>query len=61
MNGKKNLLDTNIIVDFFTGKKEIKQQVNLFDKPIISVITAGELYFGAEKSTQKQKHLKQVN
>lgn len=46
MNGKNYLLDTNIIVDLFTGKEEIKQQVDLLEKPIVSAITMGELYFG---------------
>jgi len=61
MSGKNYLLDTNIIVDLFIGNNEIKQQMDLLKVPIVSAITIGELYFGAEKSSQKQKHLKQVD
>lgn len=49
MSGKKYLLDTNIIIDIFSGKKKIEQQVDLSEKPSVSAITIGELFFGAEK------------
>ncbi|MFA6401054.1 MAG: type II toxin-antitoxin system VapC family toxin [Salinivirgaceae bacterium] len=61
MSGKKYLLDTNIIIDLFTGNQDIGQQIKQLEAPIVSAITIGELYFGAEKSQQRSKHLKQVN
>jgi tRNA(fMet)-specific endonuclease VapC len=61
MSGKKYLLDTNIIIDLFIGNQDIEKKIKQLKTPIVSVITIGELYFGAEKSQQKSKHLKQVN
>jgi predicted nucleic acid-binding protein len=50
MNGKKYLLDTNIIVNLFSGAQEIKGIIESLEEPIVSAITMGELYFGVEKS-----------
>ncbi len=60
MSGKKYLLDTNIIVDLFSGAREIKGLIESLEGPIVSAITMGELYFGVEKSQYRAKHLKQV-
>ncbi len=61
MSGNKYLLDTNIIIDLFIGNQETKQQIQQLEIPIVSAITIGELFYGAEKSQQKPKHIKQVN
>lgn len=61
MSGNKYLLDTNIIIDLFIGNQETKQQIQQLEIPIVSAITIGELFYGAEKSQQKSKHIKQVN
>jgi tRNA(fMet)-specific endonuclease VapC len=54
------LLDTNIIIDIFVGNQEIDNQIKSIKRPVVSAITIGELYYGAEKSQQKSKHLKQI-
>ncbi len=61
MNGNKVLLDTNIIIDIFTGNQKVIQKVENIKIPLVSVITIGELYFGAEKSQHTKRHLKQIN
>jgi tRNA(fMet)-specific endonuclease VapC len=61
MTGNKNLLDTNIIVDFLRGRsyeKQFLEQSNIFFVPAIVI---GELVFGAEYSSQPEKHYKQFN
>lgn len=52
----KYLLDTNIVIDHIRGKKIIDK--NIIKEGIgISIITFGELLYGAQKSTQKEKSL----
>lgn len=61
MNGKKFLLDTNIIIAFFKQDlsviNHIKDNVDFF----IPAIVLGELYFGAEKSEQKISNIEKIN
>ena len=57
MNGNY-LIDKNILIDFLRGKNEellIKLSKN---KCFVSIITVGELYYGAENSTNPKKHFK---
>jgi tRNA(fMet)-specific endonuclease VapC len=61
MNGKKCLLDTSIIIDFFLGSQLAKKQIENISELFISAITYGELLYGAENSGSRSKHLKQVN
>lgn len=61
MNGKKGLLDTSIIIDFFLGSQLAKKHIENITELFISAITYGELLYGAENSGNKSKHLKQVN
>lgn len=56
MNG--NLLDTNVIIKMLNGDSEAVRIFDLLQNPEISVITAGELFYGANKSSRRQENLK---
>lgn len=50
------LADTNILVDYIRGKRMIEP--NILEKGIgISIITYGELLYGAEKSVNREKSM----
>jgi tRNA(fMet)-specific endonuclease VapC len=61
MNGKWYLLDTNIIIALFA--QEIAVQARLAETPatFISLITVGELYYGARKSKQTEKNIHRID
>jgi tRNA(fMet)-specific endonuclease VapC len=51
MTGSKSLLlDTNIVIDLFRGKREIAEGIDKADLVFLPVFALGELYFGAENS-----------
>lgn len=54
-----NLLDTNIIIDWFRGDKDTQLYLNTIDFEI-PVIVIGELFYGAENSSNKEKHSEQI-
>src|SRR3990167_9939955 len=56
----KYLLDTDVIVNQLRGKKRIKEDV-IVKGTAISIITFGELLYGAEKSTNKENSLIVIN
>lgn len=60
MNGKKCLLDTNIIIDLFAGDNTIAKAAGSMNQIMVPAIVAGELYYGAENSNKKAKHTNQV-
>lgn len=56
----KYLLDTDVVVNQLRGKTRIKE--NIIEKgAAISIITFGELLYGAEKSTNKENSLAIIN
>jgi tRNA(fMet)-specific endonuclease VapC len=56
----KYLLDTDVIVNQLRGKSRIKESI--FEKGAgISIITFGELLYGAERSANKEKSLAIIN
>uniref|UniRef100_UPI00404AFC28 type II toxin-antitoxin system VapC family toxin n=1 Tax=Flavobacterium sp. TaxID=239 RepID=UPI00404AFC28 len=59
MNGNY-LLDSNAIIDYLRGNN--KSLLDLMEKKNVAVpvIVVGELYYGAENSTQIKKHLTQI-
>ncbi|MFH0975656.1 MAG: type II toxin-antitoxin system VapC family toxin [Spirochaetota bacterium] len=59
MNGKY-LLDTNIVIDLFNGKKQITNLLETIPQIFISNITIGELYYGSFKSRQKDENIKKI-
>ena len=54
-----NLLDTNIIIDWFRGDEKTISFLNNFDFEI-PVIVIGELFYVAENSSKKEKHFEQI-
>lgn len=56
MNG--NLVDTNVIIKMLNGDPEAIQIFDSLDNIHISVITAGELFYGANKSSQVAENLR---
>ena len=55
------ILDTNTIIDIFKGKINT-ELIEISDKNFfVSIISVGELYFGAENSSNPQKHIEQIN
>lgn len=56
MNG--NLVDTNVIVKMLNGDLEAVEIFESLDEVFVSVITAGELYYGASKSARNQENKK---
>jgi len=60
MSGKKYLLDTSIIIDFFKGREGIGEKIKEAKKVYIPNIATGELYFGAEISTHPRKNISKL-
>jgi len=60
-DGSKYFVDTNIIIDLFRGKSEIVDFIKENTDFSVSVIVLGELVFGAENSSQFEKHVAQIN
>ncbi len=56
----KYLLDTDVIVNQLRGKRKIKENI-IQEGTAISIITLGELLYGAEKSANKENSLAIIN
>ena len=59
MNGNY-LLDSNIIIDIFRGDAKAISRVKQLTAIHVSVITIGELYYGAKKSNQTPKRESEI-
>lgn len=59
---KGYLLDTNICIFYMKGKYQLNEKINKVGQNncYISEITVAELLFGASRSGNKEKHLKQI-
>lgn len=56
----KYLLDTDVVVNQLRGRTRIKENI-IEEGAAISIITFGELLYGAEKSTDSSKSLEIIN
>ena len=56
----KHLLDTDVVVNQLRGKAKIKENI-IENGAAMSIITFGELLYGAEKSTNKESSLAIIN
>lgn len=56
----KYLLDTDVVINQLRGKAKIKENI-IENGAAISIITFGELLYGAEKSTNKENTLAIIN
>jgi len=61
MIGNSILLDTNIVIEFFKGNPSVTASIKIHDSINIPFAVLGELYLGAFRSSNPEKHLKQVN
>ncbi len=55
------LLDTNVIIDFFRGNALTKKRILKFQSLNISSIVYGELIYGIENASHKDRHKKQLD
>jgi tRNA(fMet)-specific endonuclease VapC len=53
-------LDTNIIIDLFQGQVEIADKITKSKAVYIPIPVLGELYLGAENSSRKLHHIRQI-
>jgi len=60
MTGDKCLLDTSIIIDAFRSNSAVSEKLDAMEDIYVSVTVIGELYYGAYKSENILKHLKQM-
>ncbi len=60
MIGNKCLVDTSIIVHAFRRNNEVSERLDAMEQVYVSVTVIGELYYGAYKSDNTEKHLKQM-
>lgn len=60
MTGNKCLLDTSVIIHAFKNKNTITDRLNAIAEIYVPVAVVGELYYGAYKSTNPEKHIKQI-
>ena len=52
-----NLVDTNVIIKVLNGNIEAVELFDSLDKVCFSVITVGELMYGAQKSSRKDENI----
>ncbi len=55
------LLDTNVIIDFFRGNALTKKRILKFQSLNISSFVYGELIYGIENASHKDRHKKQLD
>jgi len=59
MSGKVFLVDTNIIIDFFSNDPELKEKLS-FSKIMVPSVVIGELYFGSYASPSEKSKIKEI-
>lgn len=60
MTGNKILLDSNIVIEIFSGNKILAEKINELPVFYISSIVLGELYVGINRVINKDKHLNKL-
>ena len=60
MTGSKVLLDTNIVIELFKGDQKVLQFLEQQQSVFIAAAVLAELYLGAYRSANEQKHLEQI-
>jgi tRNA(fMet)-specific endonuclease VapC len=55
------LLDTNAVAALFKDDPAVHERLSQHVRVLVSAVVLGELYFGAQKSTRLDKHLRQIN
>jgi tRNA(fMet)-specific endonuclease VapC len=54
------LLDTNIVIALFAKEAVVQQRLAAVDEVFVSSIVLGELYYGAQKSSQGETNIARV-
>ena len=49
----KAVIDTNVLIDFLNGAEKARNELSLYDKPCISLITWMEVLVGAKESEEE--------
>lgn len=60
MTGNNIFLDSNIVIEVFSGNKNIADKIHELPDFYISAIVLGELYVGINRVGNKRKHLNKL-
>src|ERR1700679_3022184 len=60
MTGSDVFLDSNIVIEVFSGNRSIADKIYQLPAFYISTIVLGELYVGINRVVNKDKHLKKL-
>ena len=60
MTGNSVVADTNIFIDLMKGNEAIAKKLESFDEVYLSPVVLVELYFGAYRSANPEKHLRKI-
>ncbi|MBO9565023.1 MAG: type II toxin-antitoxin system VapC family toxin [Niastella sp.] len=60
MTGNKVLLDTNIVIELFKGDQRVLTFLDEQQNVFIAAAVLAELYLGAYRSGNEQKHIEQI-
>lgn len=60
MTGNSIVADTNIFIDLMKGNEAIAKKLESFDEVYLSPVVLVELYFGACRSANPEKHLRKI-
>lgn len=60
MTGSKVLLDTNVVIELFKGDQQILTFLETQQNVFIAAAVLAELYLGAYRSANEQKHIQQI-
>lgn len=55
------LLDTNIVIALFAADAVVLAHLDAVDESFISAVVLGELYYGAQKSAQRQRNIARID
>ncbi len=54
------LLDTNIVIALFNGDRSVADRIQVADEVFLPATVLGELYFGAQNSTQAERNVARI-
>ncbi len=60
MIGNKVILDTSVVIELFRGDQEVLSFLNKQQNVFIAAAVLAELYLGAYRSANVQKHIEQI-
>lgn len=60
MTGNSIAADTNVFIDLMKGDEQIAHKLESFNEVYLSPVVLVELYFGAYRSANPEKHLRKI-